>query len=411
MLAGCAPTPKQIEDTTDPIPMYPDYTDIMIPTNIAPLNFLLRNDADAMQVTLKGESKEIQLSFGKKAIFPLNLWESLLEQEVGNRLQITVVARIKGKWFRYPSFYWQVVPEKLDSYISYRLIEPGYEVWNKIQLCEREINTFEERVIADNKDTDGSCMNCHIYGNKKGSLSMFHLRGKQGGTLLNRNGHLRKLKLSNDSLPNGAVYGDFHPSGQFAVFSTNIIIPAFHSLGNKRLEVYDTTSDLMVADFRKKQLITSPLTSRKDELETFPTFSPDGNWIYYCSAPLQPLPDSIHNLKYSLCRISFHKDTKEWGQRIETVWELAVIVSPDGSTPASLLQDTWFSIGKVEAGKKLGYHMHQSHAGVYIFLIEGEIVVDGEVLKRRDGMGVYDTNSVELETLKDSHILLIEVPM
>ena len=43
--------------------------------------------------------------------------------------------------------------------------------------------------------------------------------------------------------------------------------------------------------------------------------------------------------------------------------------------------------------------------------IEGEIVVDGEVLKRRDGMGVYDTNSFELETLKDSHILLIEVPM
>ena len=65
LLAGCAPTPKQIEDTTDPIPMYPDYTDIMIPTNIAPLNFLLRNDADAMQVTLKGESKEIQLSFFK----------------------------------------------------------------------------------------------------------------------------------------------------------------------------------------------------------------------------------------------------------------------------------------------------------------------------------------------------------
>ena len=79
----------------------------------------------------------------------------------------------QGKWLRYPSFYWQVVPEKLDSYISYRLIEPGYEVWNKIQLCEREINSFEERIIADNKDTDGSCMNCRIYGNKKGSLSMF----------------------------------------------------------------------------------------------------------------------------------------------------------------------------------------------------------------------------------------------
>ena len=46
-----------------------------------------------------------------------------------------------------------------------------------------------------------------------------------------------------------------------------------------------------------------------------------------------------------------------------------------------------------------------------IFLIEGEIKVDGTVLSRRDGMGVYETNSLEIETLKDSHILLMEVPM
>lgn len=91
--------------------------------------------------------------------------------------------------------------------------------------------------------------------------------------------------------------------------------------------------------------------------------------------------------------------------------ELALIVSPDGSTPASLLQDTWISTGKIEAGKKLGYHMHQSHAGVYIFLIEGEIVVDETVMQRRDGIGIYETNSFEFETLKDSQILLIEVPM
>ncbi|KAA5431308.1 pirin family protein, partial [Bacteroides cellulosilyticus] len=54
---------------------------------------------------------------------------------------------------------------------------------------------------------------------------------------------------------------------------------------------------------------------------------------------------------------------------------------------------------------------HQSHAGVYIFVIEGEVKVDDTVLSRRDGMGVYDTHSFELETLEDSHILLMEVPM
>lgn len=98
-------------------------------------------------------------------------------------------------------------------------------------------------------------------------------------------------------------------------------------------------------------------------------------------------------------------------RELERKNELALIISPDGSTPASLLQDTWFSIGKVEAGKKLGYHMHQSHAGVYLFLIEGEVKVGDDILSRRDGMEIFETNSLELETLKDSHILLIEVPM
>lgn len=98
-------------------------------------------------------------------------------------------------------------------------------------------------------------------------------------------------------------------------------------------------------------------------------------------------------------------------RELERKNELSLIVSPDGNTPATLLQDTWLSIGKVEAGKKLEYHLHQTHGGVYIFLIEGEIVVDGSVLQRRDGIGIYETNSLELETLKDSHILLIEVPM
>lgn len=91
--------------------------------------------------------------------------------------------------------------------------------------------------------------------------------------------------------------------------------------------------------------------------------------------------------------------------------ELALIVAPDGSAPASMLQDTWFSIGEVEAGKTIDYKMHGKGTGVYIFLIEGEIKVDGTVLSRRDGLGVYDTDHFSIETSKDSHILLMEVPM
>ena len=91
--------------------------------------------------------------------------------------------------------------------------------------------------------------------------------------------------------------------------------------------------------------------------------------------------------------------------------EMALIVSPDGDAPARLLQQTWFSIGEIEAGKKIAYHMHQSDFGAYICVMEGDVIVDCTILSRRDGMGVYETGSFDLETLIDSHILFIEVPL
>ncbi len=91
--------------------------------------------------------------------------------------------------------------------------------------------------------------------------------------------------------------------------------------------------------------------------------------------------------------------------------ELSLIVSPDGNAPASILQDAWFSIGKLDKGVKKTYDMHREDTGVYVFVIEGQANVSGTVLSRRDGMGIYDTNSVAIEALEDSEILLIEVPM
>ena len=91
--------------------------------------------------------------------------------------------------------------------------------------------------------------------------------------------------------------------------------------------------------------------------------------------------------------------------------ELSLIVSPDGNAPASILQDAWFYIGKLDKGVKKTYDMHREDTGVYVFVIEGQANVSGTVLSRRDGMGIYDTNSVAIEALEDSEILLIEVPM
>lgn len=320
LCAACTPQPGQITEVTEQAPIYPDYIGVTIPSNIAPLNFLVRNEASALQVTVSGRTESLTVSGTDKAIFPLRKWKKLLEAEKGGTLTVTVTARVDGQWLQYPSFTWQVAPEKIDGYLSYRLIEPGYEVWNTIQLRERNIETFEEKVIADNNLVGGNCMNCHIYGNQSGNLSLFHLRGEKGGTILNRNGELRKLTLKDDRMVSGAVYGNFHPSGRYAVFSSNIIIPAYHALGNKRLEVYDTASDLAVADFDNNRMILAPEVARKEVFETFPDFSADGRWVYYCASPAVALPDSLHQLKYSLCRIAFDADKGEWGNRIDTLW-------------------------------------------------------------------------------------------
>lgn len=91
--------------------------------------------------------------------------------------------------------------------------------------------------------------------------------------------------------------------------------------------------------------------------------------------------------------------------------ELALIISPDGSTSASIRQDAWFSLGKISAGKKLEYQLHGPKTGVYIFVIEGEARIEDTTLSRRDGMGVSETKSISIETLHDSQLLLIEIPI
>lgn len=319
---ACTPRPVSVLPAEQPLVLYPDYQEVTIPCNVAPLNFLLRNEGvEAVSVSVKGASDSLQVrARGNKAVFPLKAWRALLIAEKGHRLEVTVTARVGGEWLRYPSFGWQVAAERLDAYVSYRLIEPGYEVWNALQIRERCIENFEERLLADNSRTGGNCMNCHVHGQNRGDLSMFHLRGKGGGTILNRNGKLRKLTLKNDRMVAAAVYGDFHPGGRYAVFSSNIIIPMLHATENRRLEVYDTVSDLAIADWEENRMIVSLLTADSLTLETFPTFSADGKWVYFCSAPLTALPDSIVQLRYSLCRIAFDAERGEWGSRVDTLW-------------------------------------------------------------------------------------------
>jgi hypothetical protein len=337
-LAACE-LPGSVTASEELPPIYPDYTDVTIPYNIAPLNFLLRNKPDAVEIRLQGAAKEIRIRDSYKVQFSSKTWKSLLQAEKGHTITVHIKTRTGKEWVQYAPFHWYVAPEPVDPYLSYRLIEPGYEVWNAIQLRERNIESFAERVIADNNLTEAACMNCHTYGNQDPNLSFFHLRGAKGGTILNRNGQLRKLNTKAAGMPSPAVYGNFHPSGRYGVFSTNQIIPAFHTYGSERLEVYDTESDLVILDFDENKHIPFPPDTMPDKpFRTFPVFSADGTAVYYCEAPFVALPGDIYKLMYSLCRIAFDPSAGTFGNKVDTVVNAAETgqsvchpkTSPDG---------------------------------------------------------------------------------
>ena len=315
--------------------LYPDYRDVVVPREIAPLNMMIVEDGveGVCAVYEAGDRRMCVGSREGKYVIDEGEWRELLGDSAVGRVRVSVYYSM-GEVCCRDTFSIGVSDDAFDKYVTYRLIEPGYEVWHALQIEERDMTSFRTRILADNSRLNGQCMNCHIHGGN--GVSLFHLRGKGGATMLCRGGALRKVTLKNDSMVSGAVYGDIDRTGRYGVFSTNVIIPALHSVGSKRLEVYDTESDLCMADFETGRMILSDKVMGNETLETFPCFGADGRTVYYCSAGMRALPDSIGELKYSILRIGF--DGEKWGDRVDTVWSAVrnggsasfPKVSPDG---------------------------------------------------------------------------------
>ena len=325
ILVACTPTPENVQKSESLPPIYPDYCDVTIPENIAPLNFLLRADCEAIEVKAGNLTLNAK---GNEAIFDIDDWKELMRQSAGQTLAITITALINGQWIAYKSFKWQIVKDKIDPYLTYRLIEPDYEIWNHVQIQQRCVENFDVNALGHYEQLENRCMNCHTFANQDPQLSMMYVRGPGGGAILNRNGELSKLNIP------GSVYFGFSPSGRYITYSTQTIIPAFHSDPSKRLEVYDAASNVYVADMEEHRIISSPLLSDSLKFETFPTFSPDGKFIYYCAADTVSLPTDIHKLQYSLVRIPFDEATGTIGTQVDTLFNQRSVchprISPDG---------------------------------------------------------------------------------
>ncbi len=320
LLAACTPTPEApVKNPAQP-DIYPDYADVCIPSNIAPLNFLLRDEVEAVEARAECGSEALVVNArGNEVCFDEEEWQEFLEKAVGKSVQVTVTTLKDGQWTSWHPFTWKVSEDPIDPWLTYRLIEPDYEIYQNLSLRERCLENFDERPISDYGLVGNRCMNCHTYANQNPNLSMLYVRGEGGGAILNRDGKLSKLNIKTEEMASGSVYFAFSPSGRYVVFSTNDIIPAFHAKPEKRLEVFDKTSDVFVADLQTMTILHSPLLADSAVFETFPAFAPDGKSIFFCSAPPTSLPGGLQQMRYSLCRVAFDEQTGRMGESVDTL--------------------------------------------------------------------------------------------
>ena len=307
--------------------IYPDYVGVTIPVNIAPLNFNMHDETavriDAVITDPHGNALHSQ---GDESVdFDLDDWHALLAQNRGDSLSVTVSAKYDDGWHTYRPFSIYVSTDSIDYGLCYRLIEPGYEVWSKMGIYERDLYTFDEQPLIENTQFEG-CVNCHSFNRGNPADMSLHIRGPHGATLL-RHGDtpLTAYDTKTNQTLGLCVYPYWHPSGRYIAYSTNTTRQLFHSANRKRIEVFDTASDLQVYDVEKNELLLSPLLKQDSIYETFPVFSADGRSLYFCAArPPQSfgegtgvsLLDSIH---YNLYRIDFDPQTGRFGNHIDTI--------------------------------------------------------------------------------------------
>lgn len=306
--------------------IYPDYVNVTIPAEIAPMNFCMTDEAvEAVDVVVKGsKTGEIRNVHGlfspdDVAQFDIEEWHSLLKSNIGGTLSFTVTALKNGEWTEYKPFPMTVSSYPLEEYgIVYRKIAPGFETFSNIGMYQRDLSTFNEETIFDVKDVDGQCMNCHYSNRGDANQFLVHVRGKHGATMVRSNGEDSYLNTKTEQTCGSCTYGYWHPDGRYCAFSLNKPLQNFYENEKKIIEPWDKESDIVVLDIETNELLHTPLLEGMD-FQTTPAFSPDGKTIYFLAAPAQDMPNKYYKVKYSLCSISFDAASESFGEKVDTI--------------------------------------------------------------------------------------------
>lgn len=362
LMASCAHHPYAPSSSSEAkcLPdIFPDYCNVTVPCNIAPLNFMLPPDQyeECVARFTTPDGQKLTFGDGPKVQIPESEWHNMLNAAKGKSINVEVWGKTmgsqpdsgnqkKGEWLAFSPFKIRVAEQPIDHFISYRLIEPSYIVYDYMEIAQRDLTSFAENQIFNNKvgcdDPKGQCINCHSYQNYKTDNMLFHARVTRGGTVIVNDGKVSKVDLKRDYTISPGVYPAWHPTAKLVAFSTNQTHQVFHTAHPNKVEVFDTASDIILYDVVTDSV--SIVSNDSTLLEVFPTWSPDGKYLYYCKSV--PLPEELRDkdirstypkIQYNIYRRPFDLASHNFGEE-ELVYDAASAnksatlprISPDG---------------------------------------------------------------------------------
>lgn len=318
-------------------PVFPDYggADLVIPANIAPLNFIVSEARLPQVATVRMEAfaagqpekgapdAALTVKLRKKdgrlhCRFPLEAWHRCLQKAAGGHVRLGFYDR-QGHALADPTdtdrpylIRWRVASDPIDPYLIYRLSAYDENPCKHLEAVERCMENFDQRLLMDNRRTDGQCFNCHASAQNDAGCMSIHLRGAQGGTLLFADGGFRKIELP-AGFPNlRLAYPAWHPSQRYIAFSSARIQVFPHTNAYKTQDlIADTLGRLLVYDLERNRLLpapTDPATAAAHNARyevSFPVWAPDGRRIYFCRAEKLRLTDTLP-LVEPLARFRYH---------------------------------------------------------------------------------------------------------
>ena len=317
-------TITQYTPVDQPADLLPDYRGSVIPPNIAPLNFLIQHKGTGYFARIFSEKgNPIEIFSKTPAIsIPRRVWRQLLESNRGRQLRLEIFVKspqstpAEGRdehWCCFQTATCQIAREDIDPILVYRKIQPAHGTWRDMGIYQRNLSSFDESVVLTNEYFKHGCLNCHAFCGQRPDKMLIGIRSADYGSsaLLIEGDKVQKIgtKLG---------YTSWHPSGRGAAFSVNEVRQFFHAAAGEVRDVIDLESLIAYYQVDSKTVKTTKDLARKDRLETYPTWSPDGRYMYFCSAPItwsdrKAVPESYDQIKYDLVRASYDLQLDQWG--------------------------------------------------------------------------------------------------